>query len=141
MRQADVAGRSVVLATGMSGTGKSAVLAELGRRGHRILDTDDPGWIVETETAAGPEPMWDPERIEALIDDHRSGALFIAGCVANQRAVYDRFDAVVLLSAPLDVILARVSDRANPFGATVEDRRKIADDLAARDAVAHERGS
>ena len=28
----------------MSGTGKSSALAELGRRGFRVVDTDDPGW-------------------------------------------------------------------------------------------------
>ena len=49
--------------------------------------------------------------------------------MANQGAVYDRFDAVVLLSAPVDVILDRVADRANPFGSTAEDRTKIAKDL------------
>ncbi len=123
--------RSVVLVTGMSGSGKSTVLAELKRRGHRVIDTDDPGWIVETHTVGGPEPVWDLEQIKTLIDGHRTGWLFIAGCVANQGAVYDRFDAVVLLSAPVDVILDRVADRANPFGSTVEDRTKIAKDLAA----------
>ena len=129
-RQAEGAGgRSVVLVTGMSGTGKSTALAELRRRGHRVVETDDPGWIVEADTAAGPEPIWDLSRIEALIDGHLTGWLFVAGCVANQRSVYERFDAVVLLSAPLDVILARVSDRANPFGATAGDTEKIADDL------------
>jgi broad-specificity NMP kinase len=123
--------RAVVLVTGMSGTGKSTVLAELKRRGHRVIDTDDPGWIVEANTADGPEPMWDLDQIEAVIDDHRTGWLFIAGCVANQGAVYDRFDAVVLLSAPVDVILDRVANRGNPFGSTAEDRTKIAKDLTA----------
>src|SRR4051794_7170333 len=33
-----------ILVTGMSGTGKSSVLAELGRRGYRVVDTDDAGW-------------------------------------------------------------------------------------------------
>ncbi|MGZ4249798.1 MAG: hypothetical protein ACXVUE_16015 [Solirubrobacteraceae bacterium] len=51
--------------------------------------------------------------------------------MANQGAVYDRFDAVVLLSAPVDVILGRVADRANPFGSTADDRTKITNDLAA----------
>jgi dephospho-CoA kinase len=32
---------SRILLTGMSGTGKSSALAELGRRGYRIVDTDD----------------------------------------------------------------------------------------------------
>jgi dephospho-CoA kinase len=35
---------SRILVTGMSGTGKSSALAELGRRGYRVVDTDDPGW-------------------------------------------------------------------------------------------------
>jgi hypothetical protein len=50
--------------------------------------------------------------------------------VANQRALYHRFDAVVLLSAPVEALLERVTDRANPFGSTSEDRAKIASDLA-----------
>jgi hypothetical protein len=49
--------------------------------------------------------------------------------VANQGAVYDRFDAVVLLSAPVEIISARVVDRANPFGSRPGDRAKIASDL------------
>jgi broad-specificity NMP kinase len=123
--------RSAVLVTGMSGTGKSTVLAQLGRRGHRILDTDDPGWTVRVESPHGIEPMWDLDRVAALLDGHRAGWLFVSGCVANQGALYERFDAIVLLSAPLDVILDRVGDRANPFGARPEDRAKIARDLAA----------
>jgi hypothetical protein len=87
--------RSVVLVTGMSGSGKSTVLAELRRRGRRVVDTDDPGWIAEIHTASGPEPLWDLDQIKALIDGHRAGWLFIAGCVANQGAVYDRFDAAI----------------------------------------------
>jgi RNase adaptor protein for sRNA GlmZ degradation len=124
-----------VLVTGMSGTGKSTALAELRHRGHRVIDTDDPGWIVETHTASGPEPVWDLEQITALIDGHHTGWLFIAGCVANQGMVYDRFDAVVLLSAPVEVILDRVATRLNPFGSTAEDRTKIANDLAAFEPV------
>lgn len=120
-----------MLVTGMSGSGKSTALAGLSRRGHRVVDTDEPGWIVEAHTAGGPEPVWDLEQIKTLIDGHQTGCLFIAGCVANQGLVYDRFDAVVLLSAPADVILDRVADRANPFGSTAEDRTKIANDLAA----------
>jgi dephospho-CoA kinase len=122
--------RSVVLVTGMSGSGKSTVLDELARRGHRVVDTDDRGWIVQIDTSDGPEPVWNLDRIVSLIDAHRSGALFIGGCVANQGSVYERFDAVVLLSAPVDVILARVAHRANPFGSASEDRTKIARDLA-----------
>ena len=106
------------------------MLVELRRRGHRVIDTDDPGWVVEIHTAGGPEPVWDLEQITALINGHHTGWLFIAGCVAIQGVVYNRFDAVVLLSAPVGVILDRVAARANPFGSTAEDRTKIANDLA-----------
>lgn len=123
--------RSVVLVTGMSGTGKSSALAVLARHGHQTVDTDKPGWIMQSQTPDGPEPLWDLDRVGALLDRHRAGWLFIAGCVANQRALYHRFDAVVLLSAPIDVVLERVADRANSFGSTSEDRAKIASDLAA----------
>jgi hypothetical protein len=57
--------RSVVLVTGMSGSGKSTVLAELARRGHRVVDTDDPGWLVKIDTADGPEPAWNLDGITA----------------------------------------------------------------------------
>ncbi|MFZ0088384.1 MAG: hypothetical protein WAL63_02680 [Solirubrobacteraceae bacterium] len=103
---------------------------ELKRRGHRVINTQDPGWIIETHTGGGPELVWDLEQIKALIEGHRTGWLFIAGCVAKQGAVYDGFDAVVLLRAPVDVILDRVADRANPFGSTAEERTKTAKDLA-----------
>lgn len=37
---------SRVLIAGMSGAGKTTVLAELSRRGHRTLDTDYDGWVL-----------------------------------------------------------------------------------------------
>jgi len=125
------AGRCVVLVTGMSGTGKSTALAELARRGHRVVDTDDPGWIVHVETPTALDRVWDVDRVGALLDGHHAGWLFVSGCVANQGVLYDRFDAVVLLSAPVEILLARVLDRASPFGSQPEQRARIANDVAA----------
>ena len=115
-----------MLVTGMSGTGKSSVLGELERRGHRVVDTDEGDWIDRS----GPEPLWREDRIAALLDEHGEGTLFVAGCVANQGRFYPRFEAVVLLSAPRQVILGRVSGRdSNDFGKTDEERAKIVSDL------------
>jgi dephospho-CoA kinase len=118
---------AVVLVTGMSGTGKSSALAELERRGHRVVDTDYGGWI-EGEL----EPLWREDRINELLDEHGDGTLFISGCVANQSKFYDRFDAAVLLSAPADVVLERVAGRTtNDFGKSDAERERILSDLAA----------
>src|SRR5687768_10690705 len=116
----------------MSGTGKSSALAELGRRGYRVVDTDEPGWREYREY---PEPIdelhrgefrWVEEKMNALLaaDDGRS--LFVAGGVRNQSDFYDRFDAVVLLSAPVDVMLDRVARRlTNEYGKAPLDRAEI----------------
>jgi hypothetical protein len=57
--------------------------------------------------------------------------LFISGCVANQGKFYARFDAVVLLSAPADLILERLAVRkTNDFGKTGAERDLILQDLA-----------
>jgi dephospho-CoA kinase len=119
---------TVVLVTGMSGTGKSSVLAELARRGHTVVDTDDGGWCVEVPLAdgSGSELVWDEERIGALLDEHTGGTLYIQGCVSNQGRFYPRFHAVVLLSAPLEVILERVATRdTNSYGRSDAERAEI----------------
>ena len=126
---------SRVLVTGMSGTGKSAALEELGRRGYRVVETDDPGWCeyheyVEPSELHRGEWLWIEERITALLDSDDGRSLFVEGCVRNQSKFYDRFDAVVLLSAPAEVILDRVARRTtNPYGKTPPERAMILDDL------------
>jgi hypothetical protein len=51
--------------------------------------------------------------------------------VPNQGKFYPRFDAIVLLSAPLEVILERVAGRdTNDYGKTDGERDLVADDLA-----------
>ncbi len=129
---------SKILVTGMSGTGKSSALAELGRRGYRVVDTDDPGWreyredVESSDEVRRGEWLWVEERISELLlesDDGRS--LFVQGCVRNQSKFYDRFNAVVLLSAPVEVILDRVARRTtNDYGKTPVERAMILDDLA-----------
>ena len=126
-----------ILITGMSGTGKSSALEELERRGHRVVDTDDPGWreyraypAVTDEVHQG-EWLWAADKMTELLDSDDGRSLFVQGTVRNQGAFYHRFDAVVLLSAPAEVILDRVARRTtNPYGKTAVERAMILDDLA-----------
>ena len=128
---------SRVLVTGMAGTGKSSALAELARRGYRVVDTDEPGWR-EYRTYEQPvdelhrgEFLWVENKITRLLDSDDDPSLFVAGGVRNQDKFYDRFDAVVLLSAPADVLLERVALRStNEYGKTPLDRAEILADLA-----------
>jgi len=107
-----------VLVTGMSGAGKTTVLEELRRRGHTTVDTDYDGWEL-------PNGMWDEQRMDRLLASHRD--VVVSGTVENQGRFYDRFEHVVLLSAPLHVLVERVSTRTNNlYGTTPEQRAEIA---------------
>jgi GTPase SAR1 family protein len=111
-----------ILVTGMSGTGKSSALAELARRGFRTVDTDDPGWTVEDHDGGR---WWDEERIARLLAEE-GPTVYVSGTVTNQGRFYDRFDAIVLLSASADVLLDRVSTRTtNDYGKSPTERELI----------------
>jgi adenylate kinase family enzyme len=123
-----------VLITGMSGTGKSSALASLSRRGCRVTDTDDPGWsewVASATEPGGGEWLWVEDRIAELLQTDDARPLFVQGCVRNQAKFYDRFDAVVLLSAPAEVILHRVAHRTtNDYGKAAAERELILHHLA-----------
>ena len=118
--------------TGMSGSGKSTVLAELACKGHRVVDTDHGGWAEEVPLADGSgwEQRWREDRISTLLAQGGEGPLFVSGCASNQGTFYDRFDAVVLLTASRDVLIERLETRTtNRFGKDPADRDRILQDL------------
>jgi len=102
----------------MSGTGKSTLLHALAERGHLTVDTDYGGWTLA-------DGCWDAARMSDLLG--REPDVVIAGTVDNQGDFYDRFDHVVLLSAPVDILIERVSSRTtNPYGRTAAEQAEIA---------------
>ena len=118
-----------VLVTGMSGTGKSTALAELAERGFRVVDTDSTEWSEWVPDAD--EWLWREDRIAELLAEDGEGTLYVSGCISNQGKFYDRFDAVVLLRAPADVLLSRIESRtSNDYGKNADERALVLDHLA-----------
>jgi len=113
----------------MSGVGKSTALTELRRRGFETVDTDEPGWTRWCEEDGG--EVWVEERLEELLRRPRETTLYVSGTVSNQGRFYTLFDAVVLLSAPADVLLDRIERRTtNDYGKVAEERAAILRHLA-----------
>ena len=109
---------SRVLVTGMSGVGKSTLLEGLAQRGHAVVDTDYDGWVLK-------DGRWDEPRMHDLLK--HAGSIVVSGTVENQVRFYDYFDHVVLLSAPLQTLLDRVTKTSsNPYEKRAEEQEEIA---------------
>jgi dephospho-CoA kinase len=110
-----------VLITGMSGTGKSTVIAALAARGHKVVDADEPEFselvsVPEGELTglgSGTDWMWREARIDALLATQDADTLFVSGTSPNQGKFYAQFDHVVLLTAPPALIAQRLATRTN----------------------------
>ena len=110
----------------MSGTGKSSVIGALAARGYKAVDTDD-GWC---EALPDGRQRWREEAIEQLLATEDAEVLFVAGCEENQVRFHPRFDVIILLSAPAEILAERLASRtSNSYGKTPGELRRVFDDL------------
>ena len=117
-----------VLLTGMSGTGKSSAIQAPPARGFKAADTDD-GWC---EPLPDGRQRWREDAIEQLLAVEDAEVLFVAGCEENQVRFQPRFDVIILLSAPAEILAERLASRTgNPYGKTPGELRRVFDDLRA----------
>ena len=128
-----------VLITGMSGTGKSAVVRELTARGYRAHDLDTPEWSEWVDAdhsddltpVRGKDWVWREDRVRALLSAPGEGTLFISGCAENMGRLLPLIDVVILLCAPIDTLMERLAARSiDGYGHTAAERAKVADLVA-----------
>lgn len=114
-----------VLITGMSGAGKSSVVAELRRWGHVAHDVDEGLSYLD---AADGRWHWDLQRIRDLLVPAEH-PIFMAGCSEEQALL--PWDRRILLTAPADVLMQRIDSRTSGFGKAPEERVQVLADIAA----------
>lgn len=126
-----------ILVTGMSGTGKSAVIDELAARGYKAVDADCDEyseWVEgagEADAAGSPvetgrDWVWREDRIQALLSTEDAETLFLGGCAANMGRFLPQFDHVVLLSVPAEVIVERLRTRtSNQYGKRPDEVARV----------------
>jgi dephospho-CoA kinase len=127
-----------ILLTGISGVGKSGVVAALSARGYTAVDADRDEyseWIAIAPDAAdeaGPpvEPtrdwVWREDRVRDLLATEGADLLFLAGAAPNMRAFLPQFHRVILLTAPAEVIAERLATRTtNSYGKRPEEAARV----------------
>ncbi|MEV4415515.1 hypothetical protein [Catellatospora sp. NPDC049609] len=144
----------IVLVTGVSAAGKSAVSRHLAAHGQQAVSLDGHAglcdWVDERDRSV-PWPsdpdrawlarhrwVWRADVLDRLIAGAAAGAgeaavLFLCGRADNAYALRDRFDAVVLLAVDGEVAAQRLDapERGNPFGRMGDSRAAILDNLDA----------
>ena len=151
----------LVLVTGISGSGKSAVCVALQQRGLEAHDMDLDGIAAWVHRASGvPAPMTDvadsgartaewlaahewrvvPSRVEALAQGSGDQSVFLCGMASNQDDVSHLFAVVICLDVDEATLRDRLATRtSNDFGRSEHELTAI---LGWRDAVqdAYRRG-
>lgn len=116
-----------VLLTGMSGVGKTTVLAGLRGRGWRTVDADEDGLVDEHPDRTD---LRLPELVAILQQPRHDRPLAVAATGEGQDRLYPLVDHVVALVAPWPVVEERLATRTtNDFGKDPSERERARADL------------
>jgi thymidylate kinase len=121
------------LVEGVSGTGKTSVCEELGRRGYQAVHGDrelayqgDPETGEATDTAVHEHHIWDVGRVRALVADHREPVTFFCGGSRNFSRFIDLFDEVFVLDIDLETLHRRLDQRPpDEWGSRPSERELV----------------
>lgn len=84
---------------------------------------DEPGWSFHN---AEGHQLWYEDRLQAVLASPKTDHLFVSGCAENQVKFYPQFSHIILMSAPVDVIKARLVRRTdNPYGKRSEELAEV----------------
>lgn len=131
-----------VLLTGIAGTGKTTVLAELQKRGYVVIDLDATGMCRWANTVTGELTEYGPDgRDRKWLNEHEwrcdTGILkkllscmredkdvFVAGFIDNIEDVVQEFDKIFMLVAADAAVKERLSARTNSHFGKKEDEQE-----------------
>lgn len=129
-------GKSILI-TGVSGSGKSAVCAELNKRGYKAYDIEEmhdlfnwrnknTGDIIDDldnqdlELVKQHDWVCNKKALEKIMSENKD-TTFYCGTASNTDEIFDMFDMVFLLIADNETTRKRLSTReTNNFGRTEE---------------------
>jgi broad-specificity NMP kinase len=107
----------------MSGVGQLSVAARFSELGYKAVDTDYGGFSVVDE---GGYQHWDVDRVGRLLATEDVDVLCVVGSDDSQVVFYPDFDHIVLLSAPRDVMIERLTSRTNNrFGKSPDELARL----------------
>ncbi len=121
------------LVEGVSGTGKTSVCRELGRRGYQAIHGDrvlayqgDPDTGEALDTATHGNHLWDADRVRALAADRHAPVTFFCGGSRNFSQFIDVFDEVFVLDVDLETLHERLDQRPpHEWGAKPSERQLV----------------
>jgi len=131
-----------IFLTGIAGSGKTTVLAELQKHGYVVIDLDATGICRWKNIATGEVTEYGPDgRDQKWLNEHgwycdivilkkllscmrEDKDVFVAGVVDNLEDVIREFDKVFLLVAPDNVVKERLSSRTHSHFGKKEDEQE-----------------